>query len=411
MARADDRSGGLDRASLPPGAAACVLTVVAVQLLSSVRFFFKYVETLPWAFYGLYVAVGLLAWVVVLRTGALLRLATRRTTLGAAVVGLLALVAVAYPKADALRAMGRGSDQDDCVRILVSNVFALRAPYGRGYFGDPCSTGPGELFVYFPVEVTDQFFVVVPSLAALLGYWVLTLVVARGTAVLLSLTQLVSWLFLELSSVGSDLIVIAWLFATATTASLVGLRRRHTPLIVVGATAYVLFASSRLPLVVVAAASLLLLFVACGLRAVRVVAPAVLVTVTLYFGSYAMAPSRFRPGHLVAKSGRILRDLVGVSGAWVLAISVLLLAVAATLLLRDRLSPVVRRHFFLMQLGIVTVPMALVAVWDLGRAGFDPAAWEGLHYLYLGMPTMLLVAAQVLASPRSRVTRPVRRRG
>ena len=37
--------------------------------------------------------------------------------------------------------------------------------------------------------------------------------------------------------------------------------------------------------------------------------------------------------------------------------------------------------------------MAAVALRDLERKGFDPAAWEGLHYLYLGVPALLVVVA------------------
>jgi hypothetical protein len=208
----------------------------------------------------------------------MLALLTTRRLLGVAVVALAALVAVAYPKADALRAVGRGSDQDDCVQVLVSNVFALRPPYGVGYFGDPCSTGPGEFFVYLPLRLSALYFVVLPSLTVLLGFWVLTLVADRSTAVLLSLTQFVSWLFLELASVGSDLIVIGWLFATATVASREGLRSRRTGLLVAGTAAYALFASSRLPLTVVAVLSGGLLVVVSGRRALLVLVPATVVT-------------------------------------------------------------------------------------------------------------------------------------
>lgn len=369
--------------------------VVAVQLLLSLRFFFKYVAPLPGTAYAVYVVAGLVAWVVVLRSPRLLGLLAGRRVLAVAVVALLSLVAVAYPRADALRAVGRGSDQDDCVRELVANVLALRAPYGMGYFGDPCSTGPGELLVYLPVQVSDLWFVVVPVLAVLLGYWVLRLLTDRGTAVLLSLTQLVSWLFLEMSAVGSDLVVIGWLFATAMTASTLGLRRHDPVLTVVGGSAYFLFAASRLPLLLVAAASTGILLVVCGARAWRVVAPALLGASAVYLGTYAVAPARFRPGHLVGKSGRILRDLGDDRLVWLPTVLVLVAGVAAVVVLRHRLAPLLRRHHWSAHLAVVTAPMAAVALWDLERKGFDPAAWEGLHYLFLGVPALLVVAADL----------------
>jgi hypothetical protein len=371
-----------------------VLTgVVAVQLLLSLRFFFKYVDPLPGAAYAVYVVAGLAAWAVVLRSPRLLGLLAGRRVLAVAVVALLALVAVAYPRADALRAVGRGSDQDDCVRQLVANVVALRAPYGVGYFGDPCSTGPGELLVYLPVQLSNRWFVVVPALSVLLGYRVLRLLTDRSTAVLLSLTQLVSWLFLEMSAVGSDLVVIGWLFAAATTASTLGLLRHDPVLTFVGGAAYFLFAASRLPLLLVTAASAGILLVVCGARALRVVAPALLGAAAVYLGTYAVAPARFRPGHLVGKSVRILRDLGDDRLVWLPTVLVLVVATAAVVVLRRHLGALLRRHHWSAHLVAVTAPMAAVALWDLERKGFDPATWEGLHYLFLGVPALLVVAA------------------
>jgi hypothetical protein len=153
------------------GHAGGLLTVVvAVQLLLSLRFFFKYVDPLPGAAYAAYVLAGLLVWGVVLRSPRLVGWLCRGRVLGLALLALLVLVVVAYPRADALRSVGRGSDQDDCVRELVGNVLALRAPYGVGYFGDPCSTGPGELVPYLPLALWDGYLVVVPVMAVLLGY-------------------------------------------------------------------------------------------------------------------------------------------------------------------------------------------------------------------------------------------------
>ena len=394
----------------PTGRTGAVLTVVvAVQLLLSLRFFYKFVDPLPGAAYAAYVVAGLLAWGAVLRSPRLLGLLSRRRVLGLGVVGLLGLVAVAYPRADALRAVGRGSDQDDCVRELVGNVLAWRAPYGVGYFGDPCSTGPGELVVYLPVQVSDGWFVVVPALVVLLGYRVLRLLVDRAAAVLLSLTQLVSWLFLEMSAVGSDLVVVGWLFAAGTTASTLGLRRRDPVLTALGGAAYLLFATSRLPLLLVTAASFGILLVVCGARAWRVVAPVLLGAAAVYLGTYAVAPARFRPGHLVDKSVRILRDLGDDRLAWLVVVTVLGAAAVAGVVLRRGLGTLVRRHHWSAHLLVVTAPMAAVALWDLERRGFDPAAWEGLHYLFLGVPALLVVAAatlrrQTLASSRASAT-------
>lgn len=368
--------------------------VVAVQLLLSIRFFFKYVDPLPGAAYAVYVVAGLLVWVWGVRSPRVLGLLGRRRVLGLGLLALLVLVSVAYPRADALRSVGRGSDQDDCVRQMVANVLALRAPYGVGYFGDPCSTGPGELVPYMPLALWDGYLIVVPVLTLLLGYRVLTLVTDRGTAVLLSLTQLVCWLFLEMAATGSDLVVIGWLFALATTASRLALERRDPVLMWVGGTAYLLFAASRMPLLVVTAASGTVLLLVHGARAWRIVAPGLMGAATLYVGTWALAPDRFRPGHLAGKSFRILHDLGDGRLVWLVPVVVLTLGALGVVVLRHGLVAGLRRHEGWAHLLTVTAPMAAVALWDLNRKGFDPATWEGLHYLYLGVPALLVVVAQ-----------------
>lgn len=374
-------------------AATSVLAVVVVQLAFSLRFFAKYTGALASVAYLAYVASGSGLCLLVLRSPRLLRLLSRESLLVAAVVCLFALVAVAYPVADALREVGAGSDQDDCVRELVVNVFALRAPFGRGYFGDPCSTGPGELFVYWPVALTRIWFVVVPGLCVGLGYVVLRVVADRPLAVLLSLTQLCSWLFLELAATGSDLLVIGWLYAAAVACSWVGVRERRHGLLLFGGAAYWIFATSRLPLALVAAASALLLLLGLGARVRLVVAPAAALTLLLYAGSYALAPSRFEPGHLVAKSGRVVRDLVDGPGLVALVAVGLLVLAGVVLALRSGAVEMVRRHMLPVQVAVLAMPMALVSLWDLLRRDLDPAAWEGLHYLYLAMPMLLVAAA------------------
>ena len=145
--------------------------------------------------------------------------------------------------------------------------------------------------------VWDGYFIAVPALVTVCGFLVLRLVVASTTAVLLSLTQFASWIFLELSAVGSDLLVIGWAFAAAVTASCCGL--------------------------------LLLLFM--------------------------LRPATF-----------------------------------------------LGRHWFTLQVALIAAPMAAVASWDLLRRDLVLAQWEGLHYLWLGIPVLLVTVGHHLADRADR---------
>jgi hypothetical protein len=390
-----------------PRAARVVLGLFAVQLLMSIRFFFKYADARPGVLYGLFVVAALGACGVVLNVRRLLVFFTRPWVFVMGLTSLFLLVLFAYPRADALKEVGRGSDQDDCVRTLVGNVFALKEPYGFGYFGDPCSTGPTEFFVYFPVQVFSQYFIVVPVLSVLLGYWVLNQVTDRPTAIFLSLSQFASWLFLELSAVGSDLIVIGWLFAAATVASRRGMRNGNKALLVAGGVAYCLFAGSRVPLILVGLGSMWVLLIVYRARALRVVLPATVGMATLYLGSYAVAPSSFRPWHLVAKSGRIIRYLGGDNPVPLL---VLLAAAGAILVIsmrRGDIETFLDRQYFAANLALVVLPMAAVAAWDLSRHDFNLAAWEGLGYLFLCVPSLLVLVSHQLQSATDRQRQPI----
>jgi hypothetical protein len=147
------------------------------------------------------------------------------------------------------------------------------------------------------------------------------------------------------------------------------------------------------PLALVAAASAGLLLIALGAGVWRAVGPAAVLTVLLYAGSYALAPSQFEPGHLVAKSGRVVRDLVDGPGLAALVAVGLLAGTAVGLALRWGAAGVVRRYVLPLQVAVLATPMALVSLWDLLRRDLDPAAWEGLHYLYVAMPALLVTAA------------------
>ena len=212
---------------------------------------------------------------------------------------------------------------------------------------------------------------------------------------LLSLTQLVCWLFLEMAATGSDLVVIGWLFALATTASTLGLRRHDPVLTCVGGTAYLLFATSRLPLLVVTAASR-------GGAARRVRGPGLA-------GRRAGAAGGdgALPRHLGGRAGRgsgpgtwrASRSASSATSAtagtsWLLPVAAVTVGASAVVVLRHGGVAVLRRHHGWAHLLAVTAPMAAVALWDLERKGFAPAAWEGLHYLYLAVPTLLVVVAQ-----------------
>jgi hypothetical protein len=173
----------------------------------------------------------------------------------------------------------------------------------------------------------------------------------------------------------------------------------------VGAFAYVMFAGTRVPLLVVAAGSLLVFLMAAGRRAVPVAVSVLFATTALYVGSFAVAPDSFTPGHLVGKSLRIIRELGGglqIAGA---VVGLALLSALALLASRTDLRAVARRDYYLLNLMVMAVPMAAVAFWDLSRRGYELGTWEGLHYLFLAVPALLVAGGEAISMQAWRTQR------
>ena len=166
-----------------------------------------------------------------------------------------------------------------------------------------------------------------------------------------------------------------------------------------------MFAGSRLPLLIVAAGSLLVFLMAAGTRALPVAASVLFATTALYVGSYAVAPDAFTPGHLVGKSLRIIRELGGGFQMIGAVVGLTLVAALALLASRAELRAVARRHYYLLNLMVMAVPMAAVALWDLSRRGYELGAWEGLHYLFLAVPALLVAGGEAISTQTSRSQR------
>jgi hypothetical protein len=374
--------------------AGALVAVVAVQLVFSLRFFAKYAPVAPGLLYALFVVGGVGLTVLAVSRPCLTALLASRTVVGLASAGLVVALLYAYPRAIALAAVGRGSDQDDCVALLVDNVLALREPYSLSYGGNPCSTGPAELLLYLPVAVSRAWFAVVPVLTVALGYWVLSRLVDRRLARLLTLTQFVSLLFLELSAVGSDFVLIGWLFAAAVVLARDGLRDRDRLLVVLGGPAYLVFAGSRVPLAASAAGSVWVLVVLFGGRGARLAVSVAVGTAATYLAAYLAGPSSFGPAHLFGKAGRLLGELG-------FAATVLVVAVAGALAVGTLLPAfrrIAERHYLALNLALVLLPMAVAAAGELAARGYDVARWEGLNYLLLAVPALLVAVAGRLAA-------------
>ena len=155
--------------SLTRRATVWLTVAVAVQLVLSPRFFFKYVDPLPGAAYAVYVALGLLAWTLVVRSRACSSGCSARAACSAAGWPCSPRWSPSPTPRTPCARCGAGPTRTTACGTLVDNVVALGRRTGWATSG-PCSTGPGGAVPFLPVAVWGDWFVVVPALVVLLGY-------------------------------------------------------------------------------------------------------------------------------------------------------------------------------------------------------------------------------------------------
>lgn len=106
--------------------------------------------------------------------GPLRRLSTQTPSrAGAALV--VAVVAVVifsiYPRADALKASGRGSDEDDALITTANRLIRLERPlYVPTYLGNAPSAGAGWAALVSPLACSGLYFLLTPLALAVLAW-------------------------------------------------------------------------------------------------------------------------------------------------------------------------------------------------------------------------------------------------
>ncbi|MGE0726179.1 MAG: hypothetical protein AB7O45_17530, partial [Alphaproteobacteria bacterium] len=228
------------------------------------------------------------------------------------VVAALAVSLLVYPQADALRAVGRGSDQDDGLIQAATALVRGADPYGApSYLGLPLSAGPGLVIAAVPF-VAAGFYpgLTLAALALALGLlgrwhgWA-----AAGAAAVLLGSSLSFW---ELVAIGSDLVAVGAIFLAIALA--IGRVRRPGAWIalalVAGAAATARLVFLYLPVVWPLArwrgdARAVLLHVALALAA----------AVALHAGFALVADRPYPPLHLLGKGAGLLAGERAAAGA------------------------------------------------------------------------------------------------
>jgi len=337
-------------------------------------------------------SVGLL---LVGRSARLARVASHPAWSVLLLVAVAVAVATVYPHADALKHLGRGSDQDDAIIGCVQALLQGRAPYpARTYLGLPVSAGPGALVVHLPFVLAGVY--PVAGVAAVVGATLALHRISQGwlaANVFLGLLAS-SLLFWQQLVVGSDLgtwgcLLVVALLALRPARPVGGHAAR------IAATALlVLVASARVVFVWVPALAGVLLWRQDRRRALLVAALGTAATVALHLSFAAFAKGAYSPLHLLGRMQGVPWWVSGAAAA----------LVAAALYVTWRFSATSAERWLGLAALSVTVSLAVPAVVDLVLVNRWAATHWRSRFLMPGLP-VLAAYAGVLVSSRSQQAR------
>ena len=331
-------------------------------------------------FYGACLHGPLLPWVR--RSGSRLGL----------MAGAMCLVAavnvIAYPRADARKTHGGGSDEDDALITTGQRLVAGQRPlYVVTYLGNAPSVGPGWAALVAPLAISGTYALLTPLALGLLVWIVRRAGGGNSGAALALLLPTTSPAFWELSVTGSDLFAIGVLFVALTACAWRSRRQRLgasaliVVLVVAAATARAAFAY------VTACVSVFMWRKGRPGAVLAAAATAAVVAAEAWF----WWPDRegVTPLYLHAK----LAGLLGAGGVGLATIVAVSSAAWAVTLLDESIETWWRAVWV-----VLAVPLAAVSLGALAALGWHAVDWQAAGYVEVAVPSLV---ASVAISSRS----------
>ena len=356
-----------------------------VVLAPNARPFFKYLSSWSHILFLLYAIFFVLTLVAIGKPKAQAYL---RKWVGNSFYPMVVLISISiivwlmYPLADGLKAVMRGSDQDDCVIVGASHLMNLSHPYiERSYFGNPCSPGLGMLLLYVPFVLVNAYpfgaiFFIFLAAYALYEYH------QDIYPASVFLTLLFFSLFVvELLVVGSDLFVLGAALVYLCLRVVQGVEREAIYELSFLACLAGLLASTRVNFLVLV--PILSVFITMhwkkGAIFFFLIGSGVAVLPSAFI--YLIDPSVFTPLHLIGKSGQLLQP------GWKVFIVLVSFAglLLSTVIVRQALANIPYGVF----LSFLPA-LAAVSYGDLRLKEYNFSAWEGANYLLPIIPLAIV---------------------
>lgn len=361
-------------------------TFLFSQLLT-VRFFFtsKYIyydRFFSWIIYTLLSSSFLF---IIIKNKKILFIFTHRYTFRLLIFILFFLLLILYPIADSQKFIGMGIDQDDCIINFIENLKQKKFPYSLTYLGNPCSTGVIELLFYFPILFWKNYFSIIPIFSLIIFYNMVKVLTNHINATLFTFFQLTNLLFLEMSSAGSDFILIAVCYPLGLFLAYEGFNKSKDNLLIFALIFLSFFYGSRIILFFLLPLNLFLFYAKFGSRVLKLFLFIFLFVFFSYFIPWVINPEMFTPFHLLKKGFYLISFIK----YYVLIFLLIVFIIFNIFDLKKIFFIYIKNNVILLNLFCYIFPIFFISFSDLIETNL-PSKWEGLNYFLLIIPSIYL---------------------
>jgi hypothetical protein len=365
-----------------------ICTIFFLSQLLTVRFFFtsKYIIYDRFFIWLFYVFFSTLIFFIILKKKEILKIITSKYVFYFFLLIFLVFLLILYPIADAQKINKMGIDQDDCIINFIENLKQNKFPYNLTYLGNPCSTGIMELLFYFPVLLWKNYFSIIPAISLIIFYYLVKIFTNHINAVLFTLFQLGNLLFLEMSSAGSDFILIAISYPFGLFLAYKGFQDSKKYLLFISLFFLCFFYGSRVILFFLLPVNLFLFYIKFGSKVFKLFLAIFLLVFLSYFIPWLINPKMFTPFHILEKGIHLLYFVK----FYLLTFFVILFLISRKINFPKIIFIHKKNNFFALNIFFYVIPIFFVCFADLIENKML-SKWEGLNYFLLIIPSIYLL--------------------
>jgi len=381
-----------------------VCTTFFLSQLLTVRFFFtsKYITYDRFSIWLFYVFFSTLIFFIIQKKK-ILNLITNKYTFFFLLFIFFIFLLILYPIADAQKINKMGIDQDDCIINFIENLKHNKFPYQLTYLGNPCSTGIIELLFYFPVIFWKNYFSIIPAISLLVFYYLVKVFTNHINAVLFTFFQLGNLLFLEMSSAGSDFILISVSYPCGLFLAYKGFKESKKYLLIFSLLFLCFFYGSRSILFFLLPLNLFLFYIKFGSKVFKLFMSIFLLVFLSYFIPWFINPQLFTPFHILQKGWHLLYFVK----FYILIFFIILFFFVRKINFQKKIFIHIKKNIIFLNIFFYVFPIFFVCFADLIENKMV-TKWEGLNYFLLIVPSIYflinLYLNKLLKIDKNRIT-------